>query len=240
MTLAWLFVRPFAHRGLHGPQTGQVENSLGAFQAAIADGFGIELDVQLTADGRAVVFHDDDLMRLCGRPERVRDLPLAALEQIPLSGSTDCIAGLDQVLKLIAGRAPILVEIKSKPAATGPLEQAVARTLGLYRGDVAVMSFNPQSLAWFRRHRPDIVRGLVASTRYRRELGWRLSHAGGHQRAALEVAPDFIAYDIRSLPNTFTRACRNDGIPVLTWTVRTAKQRAKATAHTDNIIFELT
>src|SRR5690606_30579343 len=105
---------------------------------------------------------------------------------------------------------------------------------------VAVMSFNPGAVGWFKLHYPKMTRGLVASTRYRKELGWARSHQGGHRKMMAETTPDFIAYDIRSLPNDFTRACRENGTPVLTWTVRTAQHRAKAALHTDNIIFEQT
>lgn len=240
MSATWLLTPPFAHRGLHGPQTGHVENSVSAFAAAIDGGFGIELDVQLTADNHAAVFHDDTLKRLCGRPDRVRDLTLAELEKIPLAGVTDHIAGLAAVLGQVAGRTPLLIEIKSDPAATGPLERAVAQALLGYHGPVAVMSFNPKAVGWFRQHHPHITRGLVASTRYRQELGWARSHQGGHRQMVADTRPDFIAYDIRSLPNDFTRSCRNNGIPVLTWTVRTAEHRAKAVLHADNIIFENT
>ena len=238
MDLSWLFDRPFAHRGLHQAAEGRIENSPAAFAAAISHGLGIELDVQLTADGAAVVFHDDDLTRLAGRPELVTDLSLAALEAVPLTGSEDHIPGLARVLRAIHGRAALLIEIKSKPQDTGPLERAVADLLADYHGPVAVMSFNPLAVSWYRDNRPHIVCGLVASTRYRKELGWRLSNSAGQRRTVEETAPDFVAYDIRSLPNGFTRACRASDIPLLTWTVRTPADHMKAAMHADNIIFE--
>ena len=235
---AWLTQTAFAHRGLHDSNTGCIENSLSAFKAAMDGGFGIELDVQLTRDGQAVVFHDDRLDRLTGRKGRVADQPLSDLLSIPLTGSDDHIPSLNDVLKLVNGKVPILVEIKGPSDHIHRLERAVARALRRYRGPVAVMSFAPAIVAWFRDHCPDLPRGLVASTRYRFDLGWRLSQPSVHKRLARDLDPAFVAYDIRSLPNGFTRAWRKESRPLLTWTVRSAGQLRHARQHTDNIIFE--
>jgi len=234
----WLTRVPFAHRGLHDGAAGIIENSLSAFRAAIANGVGIELDVQATADGRAAVFHDATLDRLTQRAGRVADCPLGDLEAIPLNGSTDCIAGLARVLDLIDGAVPLLIEIKGGGDNDRIICEAVARALDRYNGDVAVMSFQPGIVGWFRDNRAATERGLVASTRYRRELGWRLSHPAMHRRIARELEPDFIAYDIRNLPNSFTTGWRSSGRPLLTWTVRTADHHHRARRFADNIIFE--
>lgn len=235
---AWLYERPFAHRGLHDKAAGVEENSPAAFRAAISEGYGIELDVQLSADGVAMVFHDGDLRRLAGREGHVRDLSSGELAAVPLTVGGEHIPALRDVLALVAGRVPILIEIKSRPGATGPLEAAVARDVADYNGPFAVMSFNPESVAWFRERRPRFIRGLVASLRYRRELGFRLTTQRGQVQALDRTAPHFVAYDIRCLPNDFTRACRAQGLPLLTWTVRSDAERKRAEQNADNIIFE--
>lgn len=235
---AWLYDRPFAHRGLHYKTAGVEENSMGAFKAALVGGFGIELDVQLTADGAAAAFHDADLKRLTGRPGLISDLRTEDLASTRLLVGGEAIPTLGQVLDLVAGQVPILIEIKSRPGATGPLEAAVAQAVTQYAGPFAVMSFNPESVAWFRTSRPEIIRGLVASLRYRRELGLRLTTQRGQVQALTRTEPHFVAYDIRCLPNDFTRACRAQGLPLLTWTVRTDAEHARAEQNADNIIFE--
>ena len=121
MTLAASFLRtPLAHRGLHDESAGVIENSARAFTAAISQGYGVELDVQLTADGKAVVFHDDHLARLTDRAEKTRDLSSAELSAITLSGSQDTIQTLPEILSLIGGRVPILIEIKDQDSSMGP------------------------------------------------------------------------------------------------------------------------
>lgn len=215
------------------------ENSRSAFKAAVAKGFGIELDVQLSADGRAVVFHDTTLDRLTGQSGQLRDLTLAELEQIRLASSDDHIAGLAATLELVGERVPLLVEIKDSGRDNHRIAEAVDLALTGYSGAVAVMSFAPDVVAWFRDNAPATVRGLVASTRYRRELGWKLSRPQAHEALARDLEPDFVAYDIRSLPNAFTTGWRRHGRPLLTWTVRTGEQRRKARRFADNIIFEM-
>lgn len=235
---AWLYDSPFAHRGLHRRAEGVEENSPAAFRAAIAGGYGIELDVQLSGDGVAMVFHDADLKRLTGREGLIGNIPAAELAATRLAVGGETIPTLGEVLDLVAGRVPILIEIKSRPNATGPLEAAVAQAVANYTGPFAVMSFNPESVTWFREQRPGIIRGLVASLRYRRELGLRLTTQRGQIQALTRTEPHFVAYDIRCLPNDFTRACRAQGLPLLTWTVRSAAERERTEQNTDNIIFE--
>ena len=236
--LAWLTRTPFAHRGLHGGPEGRIENSMSAFRTTLDAGFGIELDVQLTRDGQAVVFHDDRLDRLTDSKGRVANQTLADLLAIPLAGSGDHVPSLKDVLGLVGGTVPLLIEIKGSSDPLHRLEKAVAQALRHYRGPAAVMSFAPGVVAWFRDHCTDMVRGFVASTRYRFDLGWRLSQPSVHKRLVRDLDPAFVAYDIRSLPNTFTRGWREAGRPLLTWTVRSAAQHRRARQHTDNIIFE--
>lgn len=235
---AWLKAQPFAHRGLHSAAHGVIENSMTAFDEAIGQGYGIELDVQISGDGQALVFHDDSLKRLTGVRKATASITAREARKVTLTGSRDHIPTLAEVLDYVAGQVPVLVEIKSEPGATGPLEQAVAEVLDSYDGPVAIMSFNPEAVLWFAVNRPHICRGFVSSTRYPHELGWKLSHIAGQAQTVDRIRPDFVAYDIRALPNRFTRAIRAAGLPLLTWTVRSKDQHRKAFTHTDGIIFE--
>lgn len=229
----WLTAGEYAHRGLHGG--GIVENSPAAFEAAIARGFGIECDVQRSGDGQAVVFHDWELDRLTGATGAVLDRTAKQLAAIPLTGSTDTIPTLRQLLDQVAGRAPLLIEIKSKrELRVAGLCMAVRRTLEGYRGAHAVMSFDPRVSRWFAGASPQTLRGLVMTEENARTLPGRLRR----HLALWHARPDFLAYDVRDFPSTFAAAQRARGLPVLTWTVRSADLRAKAAAHADAPIAE--
>ena len=231
--LETLFARPFAHRGLHG--RGIVENSLSAFEAAIEAGHGIELDVQRTLDGLAVVFHDYALDRLTDAKGRIDALRLEELESIPLKGSGDRIASLERVLEYIAGRAPLLIEIKARNQDYRQLCTGVLHDLHIYSGPVAVMSFNPRVGHWFARNGPETLRGLVVSEEGKHHLRGRMER----HLSLWWARPDFLAYDIRDLPSRFAGAQRAKGLKVGTWTVRSDGQRATAAAEADQIIYEV-
>ncbi len=237
--LKWLTEKPFAHRGLHRPE-GAVENSLSAFEAAIQGGFGIELDVRRSADDVAVVFHDRNLNRLTAADGPVDQERFEDLAKIPLKGQAETIPSLFQALALVGGRAPVLVELKPE-GKIGPLEKSVLMALGDYRGPVAVMSFDPASVAWFAANVSGVTRGLVASCRYNGQYDRPLTRSPiGHFAMRAEAEAQFIAFDIRCLPKYFTRKMRKKGRPVLTWTVRSNEDRARAEKYADNIIFEQT
>ena len=224
---------PFAHRGLHGE--GRVENSRTAFEAAITAGHGIELDVQLSADGQAMVFHDARLERLAEGAGAVADFSADVLGRIKLKGADETIPTLPEILALIGGRAPLLVEVKAPRRAVTPLCRAVAGALDGYEGKVGVMSFNPDIGRWFARERPEALRGLVVTGEGKGALRGRIERALSFMRAQ----PDFLAYDIRDLPAPFPAAVRARGLPVFTWTVRDALGAERAAAHADQIIYEL-
>lgn len=239
--VGWLKGVTFAHRGLHGAgqDGGLPENSPAAFAAAIARGFGIECDVQWTADGQAMVFHDWELDRLTSERGPVAQRTAAELGQIALIGGPNdgsgTIPSLSAVLDLVAGRAPILIEVKSRRGSpVAALSAAVARALDGYRGPHAVMSFDPRVSRWFARHAPQTVRGLVVTEENDRGL------AGNFRRhlSLWHAMPDFLAYDIRDLPSRFAAAQRARGLPVPSWTVRTPELRARATLHADAPIAE--
>lgn len=234
----WLTRRPFAHRGLHGRGGLPLENSTSAFRAAVAAGYGIELDVQCSADGIAMVFHDYTLERLAGRPQKVSDLTARELRRVRLNGTDDTIPSLNEMLDDVGGRVPVLVEVKGDRNTDGRLEASVATAIALNLGNVAVMSFWPASLEWFARYTPHLVRGLVATTRYDPELGIKLCRGAAQEILLSTLAPDFVAYDVKCLPNSVTSLAHRIGLPVLTWTVRTDADRERARKYADNIIFE--
>lgn len=223
---------PFAHRGLHG--RGRVENSRAAFAAAIARGHGIELDVQVSRDGAAFVFHDDELQRLTEASGAVSGRSAAELRRITLRQSGETIPPLSEILTMIGGRVPLLIEVKTNDHLVARLSLAVFRALDGYLGPVGVMSFNPEVGRWFARHAPRIARGLVVSESGKRGLKGRLERRLSLWRAR----PDFLAYDVRDLPSRFAARARARGMPVATWTVRDARQHQAAARHADQIIYE--
>jgi len=230
-SLKALIAKPFAHRGLHG--NGLVENSRAALEAAIQARHGIELDVQASVDGQAMVFHDYELERLSEGSGAVRTLGAAELERIRLRDSDETIPGLPEILALIAGRAPLLIEVKSPSRRVAAMCRAVDRALAGYDGPVAVMSFNPEVGHWFAGHAPERLRGLVVTEQGK---GWR--GVAARHFALWRARPDFLAYDIRDLPSRFADAQRARGLKVLTWTVRGLQDRARAAEHADQIIYE--
>lgn len=233
--VSWLSKWDYAHRGLHGP--GLPENSPAAFAAAMARGMGIECDIQRARDGHAMVFHDATLDRLTTEHGRVAERSAAELGQIQLTGNSDTIPTLRQVLDQVAGQAPLLIELKSPKDSRGRISAlclSVRRVLEGYQGAHAIMSFDPRIVGWFARHSPLTVRGLVVTEEDDKALPGMI-----RRRLSLwHARPDFLAYDIRDLPSRFAAGQRKRGLPVLTWTVSNAEYRERAAAHADAPIAE--
>ncbi|MGB5777492.1 MAG: glycerophosphodiester phosphodiesterase family protein [Allopontixanthobacter sediminis] len=231
--VGWLGEWTYAHRGLHGADI--PENSTAAFASAMAAGYGIECDVQRSGDGRAVVFHDWEFDRLTDETGPVSDRTAGEIETIPLSGNGEYIRTLEHFLDQVDGTVPVLIEIKSRnDRRVRPLCLAVHRALEGYRGRHAVMSFDPRVSRWFASHSRNTVRGLVVTEENAKSLAgrWR-------RHSALWIAkPDFLAYDIRDLPSAFAAAQRRRGLPVLSWTVRSAAHREVVDLHADAAIAE--
>ena len=236
---------PLAHRGLHDLATGIPENSPSAFRAAVAGGYGIELDVQLSADGQAMVFHDDVLDRVAAGSGPVRAHGADALRRVPLRGSNDCIPTLPDVLALVAGRVPVLIEIKEFLATMLPtpglLEQAVATALLGYSGPVAVMSFNPHCIAHMARMAPQVARGLTTEA----YDPVRNKPIPPEICTRLRAIPDYAATHSSFISHQATDLCRPRvaelkaaGATILCWTIRSPDQAAKALTIAHNITFE--
>ncbi|MDB5476910.1 MAG: glycerophosphoryl diester phosphodiesterase [Phenylobacterium sp.] len=237
---AWerLFAPAVAHRGLWSPD-GPPENSLGAFQAACAAGYGIELDVQLSADGEAMVFHDEDLARMTGASGRLCDRTAAELAELRLKGADEPIPTLAETLALVGRRALVHVELKTPFGHVGPLEQRVHEILIDHAGPVCVIGFNPYSHAWFAERFPGVLRGLDS---YSWDRAPQMNAAQRRSFAALEhvaiAKPHFLALGLDMLPSDHAARHRAEGLPIVAWTVREPKQWDAVRAGCDNLIFE--
>lgn len=238
MTRQWLTDTPFAHRGLHGAVTGAVENSLSAFQAANNRHHGVELDILLSRDNRAMVFHDMSLCRLTGREGNLEDFTARQLSRFTLGQSRDTILTLKDILDNINPEYPVLIEIKCDQRQATEIAQATFNDIRTHAGPIAIMSFDPEIIQWFQQHAPTVMRGLVATGNNDGTLPEKYFSAAEQCSLVDALAADFIAYDINTLPNEATEYCRKKNIPVLTWTVRTEQQHKKAREYCDNIIYE--
>jgi len=237
---AWdlLFDPPVAHRGLWSPD-GPPENSLAAFHAACEAGYGIELDVQLSADGEAVVFHDDKLMRMTGQEGRLRDRTAAELADLRLTGTEERIPTLAETLALVGRRAMVHVELKTPYGEVGPLEQRVHEIIADHSGPLCVIGFNPYSHAWFAERYPGVLRGLDS---YSYDRAANMSEDQRRAFAKLEhvaiARPHFLALGLDMLPSEAAARYRAAGMPVVAWTVKNPEQWAAVRDGCDNLIFE--
>ncbi len=236
-------IRPIAHRGLHDRSKGIVENTETAVCAAIESGYGIEVDIQSARNGAPVVFHDRRLHRLTQGEGHVADYSLSELKNIPMQETGDRILGLGELLEIVDGKTPLLVEVKSDWRGAGPFEDAIARAVRHYKGPIGIMSFNPNSVRAIGHMAPGIPKGLVAGGLGGRRgvpIPGRLKRlALRHLLSSVIARPDFIAYDIRALPRLAPIIARKFfDRPLFTWTVRTKAQEALATKWADAMIFE--
>ena len=239
--LDWLTARPVAHRGLHG--NGIVENSLAAARAAIEANYAIEIDLQASADGEPVVFHDDTLERLTDESGPLGERSFAELTKIRLKGTEETIPSFSEILDMVAGRTPILVELKSAWNGETILAEKVARRLESYAGPVAVMSFDPVIVRALRKFAPGLPRGIVAQRWYINPNWDFLAPARKHYLGLLlhifRTQPHFVAYgqfDLPAIAPLFAKYLL--GMPLLAWTVRVERERVKMRKWADQIIFE--
>ena len=256
IVLLWLFLRPgrygeaqkqlvygvnHAHRGLHTKDKTVPENSLPAFRAAAEAGYGVELDIQLSRDGQVVVFHDDTLARMCGIGGRVDAFPLARLREMPLAGTAERMPLLTEVFDTVAGKAPIIIELK-----TGPRNEELCRKgLALmrayqkqYGGAFCVESFDARIVAWFRKNAPDILRGQLTDSP--RALGSGrpvLDFIAGNLLSNVIARPQFIAHGPgrKTALARFAEAC--GAMPVY-WTAKPGDDAAALEEYYDAVIFE--
>jgi glycerophosphoryl diester phosphodiesterase len=239
----WLTARPVAHRGLHDRARGIIENMPGAAAAAIDGHFSIECDIQLTADGEAMVHHDDALGRLTEGSGALLGLTSGELKAVKFKDTSEQMMSLADLCALVNGRVPILIEVKSRFDGDRQLVARMAQVLGTYTGPVAGMSFDPDQLVALRETMPALPRGIVAERTYA-EADWpeatpEQRRGMRYLRHALRTRPHFVAYGVNDLPLPAPWIARHIfGLPLLTWTVRTSEQRERAGRYADQMIFE--
>lgn len=240
--LSWLLDQPYAHRGLFGPEnyTDTPENSLAAFRKAVAAGVGAELDVRLSRDGEAVVFHDDNLNRMTGVDAMTGEMEAVHLTDLFLGQTDEKIPTLAQALSVMGARQPVLIELKTPFDKEGPLEERVAAILERYPGPAAVMSFNPLALARMADLAPDRPRGLLSylwDDEAAKRLPWRLRKELSQSAHAEAAGAHFLGWEIGDIARGKMVASAK-GLPLLAWTVRGEADRAKAKRYADGMIFE--
>jgi glycerophosphoryl diester phosphodiesterase len=242
-SLDWLTARPIAHRGLHDSAHGLIENTAGAVSAAIGAGYGVEVDVQLSGDGEAMVYHDDALGRLTEGEVLLDRLSAAELKRVPFRDSTERMMTLADLCELVAGRTTMLIEIKSRFDGDVRLGDRVAQVLAAYAGPAAPMSFDPWQIKALRHKAPHIACGIIAA-KYRPHPYWDLMPGWmrfgmGYLLTGLLARPQFVAYAAADLPALAPFLARSAlGLPVVTWTVRSESERRRVAPWADQVIFE--
>lgn len=239
--LDWLIARPVSHRGLHDAEKGIIENTPSAFAAAVAARYGIECDLQISADGEAMVYHDDALGRLTEGQGRLDAMTAAELKRVPFKATADRMITLGELCEIVAGRAALAIELKSRFDGDRRLVARTAEVLSGYPGPAAAMSFDPDQIAALRAIAPRQPRGLVAGGGSR---GWNRPWTAAKNAVAgfghaLRAHPQFIAYSVIDLPAALPMMARQVcGLPLLAWTVRNPAERQRSERYADQMIFE--
>lgn len=236
---------PIAHRAFHDVAAGRPENSRAAVRAAIAAGYAIEIDLQLSRDGVAMVFHDETLERLTPRQGWLRDLTAAELGEIPLTGGDEGIPTFAEILSLVAGRVPVLVELKDQTLrmedSDGKLEAATVAALQVYTGPVALMSFNPHCIGHLARLAPHIARGITTSA-YDPEDWAPLPHETCDRLRLIpdytSVGASFISHEAADLSRPRVAELAAQGAAILCWTIKSPAAEAAARRIAQNVTFE--
>lgn len=243
--LKTIFARPVAHRGFHDADNGIIENTPSAVQRGMECGFGIEVDVQETADGEALVFHDYTLDRLVEGSGKVIDQTSKSLAQLHMKTGTDRLWLLQDLFDLVDGKTPLVIEIKSllRRDAQGDFVRRVTEQVAAYDGPACIKSFDPDMLSIAKSHKPSVLRGVVADgatpgpnyVRHSRVDRFILRHLLHYPR----TGPHFVSYGVKDLPKPATSLLRSMfKVPVMCWTVRTREQRMIAARYADQIVFE--
>jgi glycerophosphoryl diester phosphodiesterase len=243
--LAWLTARPIAHRGLHDAGARIVENTSSAVSAAIAHNYGIEVDLQITADGEAMVYHDEVLGRLTEGKGKLAEMSAAELQRVRFKATDDRMMTLDELCEIVAGRVTLVLEMKSVFDGDGRLACRTANVLDEYKGPVAVMSFDPHLVAVLKSVAPSVVRGITAMGHYDDgDAEWQplsrwQKRLWPHVWPGITTWPHFVAYALRDLPTpvlSFARGALH--MPVLAWVARSQADRDYVSRFADQIIFE--
>ena len=228
----------YAHRGLFDNETDAPENSLNAMRKAVEAGYGIEFDIQLSKDDVPVIFHDASLKRMCGVDGKVWDYTLEELQKMKLASSNETIPTLEQVLKVVDGKVPLIIEYKMDRVDTKVCELGNA-ILEKYNGVYCMESFHPFAVKWYREHRPDVIRGQLSQdfskTDYKGIQYWAMTHL----LLNFLTRPDFIAYNHKDKDIFSRRLCAQLGALSVAWTIKNREQYEEAKPYFDLVIFDI-
>lgn len=232
---SWFLERPIAHRGLHFDNE-IPENSISAFQKAIDNGYPIELDIQITKDHEVVVFHDESLLRICGVNKKVSELNLSELKKFKLFESSEKIPTLRETLEFVNARVPLLIELKCLDY-NGILEKQTAKDLDSYSGQIAIQSFHPFSLFWFKRNREHIPRGMLCGSLQKSGLGFGKKLLVKSLVLSLFIKPQFLALEYGWHKPWKSLLCLS--LPIVYWTITKSEEVSRIeTQKNRNYIFE--
>lgn len=235
----WLYTQKIAHRGLHDMD--YPENTIPALRKAVEQGYAIETDIHVTSDHRIVVFHDDILKRATGGRDvrRIETLTYREIKETKIFGCDYHAPLFEELLEAVDGKVPLLIEYKKKFSTDNRLEELSAKILDGYNGAFAIQSFNPFIVKWFKKNRPDVLRGQLAGYFEGEDLGGIQKFVLKRMSFNRKNLPDFISYDIRNLPNKYVNQyLKKHDVPILGWTVRSQTEYEKIAPFVQNIIFE--
>ena len=233
---SWLVTTPISHRGVYN-NIDIAENSESAFLKAIEMNYSIELDVRMLSDETIVVFHDEKLSRMTGADGYIDNLTYPQIQHLKLLNTDDRILTLKQVLEIVNGRVPLLIEIKNN-LKVGVFEKRLMEILKDYNGEFAVQSFNPFVIEWFKNNAPHITRGLLSGYFKKSKLSFAQKYNLKRLKYASLCQPHFINYDINYLPNRFVKRKDIVNLPLLAYTIKSENEYLKAIKYCDNIIFD--
>lgn len=234
--LSFLKEKYIVHRGMHDKNLGILENTIESFKKAIQNNYPIELDVHLLKDNNVIVFHDDNLSRMAGINKKVKNMTYEEIKNIKLIDAKSNIPLFKDVLKLVGGRVPLLIELKYD-CKTGLLEEEVMNLLKDYHGKYAIHSFSVKSILYLKKHYPSVLRGQLASNIHNGHKHPITGFYSKHMLFNFLTKPDFISFDIRLLPNKKIKKIRGKKL-ILGWTVRSEKALTKGLKYCDNVIVE--
>ena len=220
----WLNKLPIAHRGLHSNANNIYENTKESFLAAVNENYAIECDVVLSKDHEVVVFHDENLKRLCNLDKNVSSLTMNELRSLKIYESNSNIISLDEMLYVVSAHVPIIIEIKGK--FTPFIEERIQEIIRSYRGPIALKTFNLKSVEWLIKFLPYVYKGLVIDSNT------------NNFEAILDLNIDFVSCDIEFIESNLVDRLKKKGLPIITWTVDNEDKKKKANLIADNIIFE--
>lgn len=227
----WLITKPIAHRGLWGGNI--IENSLTAYKRAIEEGFPIEIDLFLSTDGVLMSFHDDDLYRMTGVKGKIYEKDYEFLRSLSLLSSNERIPTFDQVLSLVDGKVPLLIEIKNQP--NKMVVDKIVERLKSYRGDFAIQSFNPLYIKKVKKLEPKFLRGILATKTFADNKSKFINYVIKNMPLNFIIKPDFISYSYQDLP---LKKRKRKNLPLLAWTVTDNETYKNLVGLCDNVIFE--